>query len=435
MRNLFWPGWAGLVLCVNAWAGVVDDMKALVEQGKTSEAYELGKSHPEELGDPTYDFYFGVAAVSSGRSGEGVLALERYVLNVPDNAYGRLELARGYFVLGQDARAKEEFMLVLDAAPPPDVRASVERFLDALRSREAMYNPVKGFYVEAGFGYDTNANGGVSSGSNFRIFGADLPVPSGLVQQRDYFGTLAFGANGSIPLAPGVLAFAGINADFRDYTTQTDFSQKSLGGVAGMSVIKGSELFRGSIAYSNLWLQNDQYRDVWSLGGEWFHQVDERQSVNGFAQYSRLTYTGSNSPLDSDFPIFGLSYRRAFVSAMQPLVSVTGYGGRENVSERSDRTRKVYGARLTGSLTPAPRWSVLMGATYQLSDYSAPDATRMLDFTRKDRSGAFDLTVAYAITRNLSVRGEALVSRNLSNDTLFEYDRNTLAFKIRYEFN
>jgi hypothetical protein len=157
--------------------------------------------------------------------------------------------------------------------------------------------------------------------------------------------------------------------------------------------------------------------------------------VNGFAQYSRLTYTGSNSPLDSDFPIFGLSYRRAFVSAMQPLVSVTGYGGRENVSERSDRTRKVYGARLTGSLTPAPRWSVLMGATYQLSDYSAPDATRMLDFTRKDRYGAFDLTVAYAITRNLSVRGEALVSRNLSNDTLFEYDRNTLAFKIRYEFN
>jgi len=100
MRNLFWPGWAGLVLCVNAWAGVVDDMKALVEQGKTSEAYELGKSHPEELGDPTYDFYFGVAAVSSGRSGEGVLALERYVLNFPDNAYGRLELARGYFVLG-----------------------------------------------------------------------------------------------------------------------------------------------------------------------------------------------------------------------------------------------------------------------------------------------------------------------------------------------
>jgi hypothetical protein len=70
-----------------------------------------------------------------------------------------------------------------------------------------------------------------------------------------------------------------------------------------------------------------------------------------------------------------------------------------------------------------------------LSDYSAPDATRMLDFTRKDRYGAFDLTVAYAITRNLSVRGEALVSRNLSNDTLFEYDRNTLAFKIRYEFN
>ncbi|MEO7725685.1 MAG: hypothetical protein ABIS45_00345 [Burkholderiales bacterium] len=424
----------GMLLSINAWAGVVDDMKVLVQQGKADEAYQLGKGHPEELGDPAYDFYFGVAAVSSGRSGEGVLALERYVLNFPENPYGRLELARGYFVLGEDSRARQEFALVLDAKPPEDMRVSVERFLDALRSREATYNPVRGFYVEAGFGYDSNANAGVASGSSFRIFGVDLPVPAGLVRQHDTYKTLAAGANGSLPLAPGLILFGGINADLREYSTQTDFNQKSVSGNAGLTFIKGKNLWRGSVAYSNLWLQNDDYRHVWTVNGEWYHQLDERQTLNAFIQHSELSYTGTNSALDSRFPIVGVGYRRAFIIPMQPLLSLTAYGGKEDVSARSDRTREVYGARITGSLTPAPRWSVLVGATLQQSDYAEPDLTRMLDFARHDQYTAYDLTVSYAISRNLSVRGEGVISRNSSNDNLFQYERNSLAVKIRYDF-
>lgn len=425
---------AGWFLSVNAWAGIVDDMKALVEQGKATEAYELGKSHPEELGDPTYDFYYGVAAVSSGHSGEGVLALERYVQNFPENAFGRLELARGYFVLGEDARARREFTLVLDADPTAEVRASVERFLDALRSREALYTPVKGFYVEAGVGYDSNVNGGVGAGTSFRIFGVDLPVPTGLVRQNGTFTSLAAGANGSVPLSPGVILFGGINVDTRDYTAQTDFNQKSIGGNAGVTYIRGKDLWRGSVAYNNLWLQNDDYRNVWTFSGEWYRQLDERQTVNVFAQHSQLSYAGANSPLNSTFPLLGVGYRRSFISPMQPLLSQTAYGGHEDVSERSDRTRRVYGARITGSITPAAKWSVLLGATYQQSDYQAPDATRMLDYLRRDEYTSFDLTVAYAITRNLSVRGEAMISRNTSNDSLFQYNRDGLAVKIRYDF-
>jgi hypothetical protein len=118
---------------------------------------------------------------------------------------------------------------------------------------------------------------------------------------------------------------------------------------------------------------------------------------------------------------------------MQPLLSITGYLGKEDVDERSDRTRDVYGARVTGSLTPAPRWSLLLGVTVQRSNYLSADETRMLDFLREDQYGALDLAVSYAITRNLSIRGEALVSRNSSNDSLFEYDRHTLMLKLRYD--
>src|SRR5438270_14003913 len=124
-----------LPLCASAAVG--DDVKALLDQGKAAEAYALGKQHPEELGNPAFDFYFGVAAVDAGHAGEGVLALERYIANFPENQTARLELARGYFVLGDNARAREEFDAVQKANPPASVQANIKRYMDAIRERES----------------------------------------------------------------------------------------------------------------------------------------------------------------------------------------------------------------------------------------------------------------------------------------------------------
>ncbi|HEX2565736.1 MAG TPA: tetratricopeptide repeat protein, partial [Burkholderiales bacterium] len=111
-------------LPISAQAATADDVKALVDQGKAADAYALGRQHPEELGNPAFDFYYGVAAVDSGHAGEGVLALERYVANFPDNQAARLELGRAYFVLGDDVRAREEFDNVQKTNPPANVQAN-----------------------------------------------------------------------------------------------------------------------------------------------------------------------------------------------------------------------------------------------------------------------------------------------------------------------
>src|SRR5689334_22011856 len=96
-----------------ALAAPADDIKALIDKGDSKAAYELGRNFPDQLGDPAFDFFFGVAAIDSGHAGEGVLALERYVINFPDNHNARLELARGYFVMGDNQRARDEFDNVL----------------------------------------------------------------------------------------------------------------------------------------------------------------------------------------------------------------------------------------------------------------------------------------------------------------------------------
>ena len=96
-----------------------DDLKLLLDQGKAQEAYELGKRIVRQAGDMSFDRYFGVAAIDTGNVSEGVRLLEEYLKAKPDDLVARLELARGYFLLNDNARARTEFEAVKNLVPSP----------------------------------------------------------------------------------------------------------------------------------------------------------------------------------------------------------------------------------------------------------------------------------------------------------------------------
>jgi tetratricopeptide (TPR) repeat protein len=427
-----------IALCGLAFAGALfaapaDDIKALLDKGDARSAYELGKKHPDQLGNPAFDFYFGVAAIDSGRAGEGVLALERYLANFPDNVQARAELARGYFVLGENARAREEFREVLKAKPPAAVVANIERYLDAIRARESAYRTTAGAFLELGLGYDSNINGGVSN-ANLSVpnLGQITVLPAG-VKIGSSFAQATAGANIVHPVAPGVALFGSVGADVRTNNNHQEFDQGNLGAAGGVSYLLENDLLRASVSFNTLDVDHQTFRDVTAVTGEWTRQLDELQAVSAFLQYADLDYKGSNDPRDSNLYGIGGGYRRAFVGPGAPLLSLgASYAQENNRRDRDDLARDIWSLRAAVSATPAPRWAVSAGATFQLSDYDAADP--LFATTRRDRYYAADFTASYAFTRNFSVRGEVLLSRNDSNIALFEYQRDVAAIKVRYDF-
>lgn len=133
-------------LCSAAFAASESDIKALMEAGKFSEAYQQGKLSTEHLGEPGFDFYFGIAALDVGSPGEGVLVLERFLINYPSNRSAKFRLGRGYYILGEDQQARTEFVALLKEANSEE-KVLIERFLDAIRGRESRYLPTAGFFV------------------------------------------------------------------------------------------------------------------------------------------------------------------------------------------------------------------------------------------------------------------------------------------------
>lgn len=422
-----------------AMASPAGDVRSLLEQGKAAEAYELGARHPDLFGQPEFDFFFGIAAIASGRAGEGVLALERYVVNAPDNINGRLELGRGYFVLGEDARARQEFARVLAANPPAEVIANVQRFLDAIRAREVIYRPSAGMYVEAGLGYDSNANAGVS-GTAITRWSLPFQVDPVGAKRSDDFYSLGAGFVVSKPFRPGVFGTLAGGFDGRYHGTYDVLDQQTLRLDGGLTWVKAKNLWRAGIGFATLRVESDRYRDAWTLNGEWHRQLDELRSFSLFAQYADFAYAGGNSVRDSDLTVVGAGYRQALMARMQPLLSASAYVGREDVrgALRPDLSRDLIGVRVALSLTPAPKWGLSAGWSYQDSSFDggapAPLPGLPAEPTRGDTYSAFDVGVTYALTRNVTLKGELLISRNDSNDALADYKRDVVGVKVRYEF-
>ena len=61
-------GALALFLATGLAAAPADELRKLLEQGKPDEAYRIAKTTPDELGNPAFDFYFGVAAINSGKA-------------------------------------------------------------------------------------------------------------------------------------------------------------------------------------------------------------------------------------------------------------------------------------------------------------------------------------------------------------------------------
>ncbi len=418
-----------------AWADeVLDRLRALVNEGRANEAYALAQEQAGRMGEPEFDLFFGLAAIETGRAGQGVLALERYRLAFPQDQRAGLYLARGYLALGEPARARAELEAILADSPTGDIADAARTLLDAARAREAAAAGGARFYVEAGAGTDSNVNGGTGTAVvTLPVFGP-VVLPDRVVRTGDNFTHLAAGGSASRTLEPGLAVFGGAELTSRNHFTDTAFDQSGLGGHLGVSLNRGGTLWRATASHHTLWLENDRYRSVTGLAGEWAMSLPPAQTVNAFLQYARFEYGAAGAGLrDADFWGAGVGLRHGFAGAMRPTVSVALTVG----DERNDRNRPDFSRTLAGlqgvlTVAPASRWSLSAAFLYQDSRYDAADP--FLGVTRKDSYRSLTLGAAYLVDRNLSVRGELAYTDNDSNIALFKYDRTQAMVKLRYEF-
>lgn len=424
-----------LCFSITAAAAPADDLRVAVEAGDSAVAYSryctTAIDAPERT--PEFDLWCGVAAVDIGRSGEGVLSLERYVLQFPDDARARLELARAYFYAGDDVRSREEFEAVAKAQPPADVQAGIDRYLAALADREARYRGRRLAFVEVGGGYDSNANAGVAQADIGLPVLGPVTVDAFGVRKASGFGWLAAGGEIHHPLRPGLTLNGSAYAGGTFYGSASEFNLANYGAALGTSYRADRNEYSITYAHGEIALDGSRYRWADGVGIEWRRQISELSSFALAPQYARIGYDGENSARNADLTALGASYRQVWLRRWQPVLNATVfYGDEHNRENRGDLGRVIQGASVDLTVSPSPFWALNAGIAYAQSDYDAP--IPLIDVTRRDHNLGANLGAVYLVNRNLSVRAEYTYAKNTSNLELYQYVRHFGVLKVRYDF-
>ena len=293
---------AGLIACglTPAHAELEDDIEKLILADKSEDAYQLAQRNLSRLGSARFDYLYGAAAVQSGRSARGVLALERVVRNNPQMLAARLALARGYFLTGDDQRASEEFNRLLSAPDLPEEARNIARqHLTAITERNAKARNMMQFFAEVTVGRDSNVVSGVTNANvSIPVFGVVTIDPSG-VKRGDNFAQVVLGYTSTVQFRSGWGIFSTLALQARRNAHEKDFDQDSLSAVFGGSYGTDTQSARLGMFTGLQTLGDHKYRGSLGQMMDWTRDWTPAVQTNTALARSKLSYVGTNNVRDS----------------------------------------------------------------------------------------------------------------------------------------
>ncbi len=428
-------------LALPVWAAddVVLRAKKYIDENNPQAAYDiLAPIQSERAGDPEFDYLLGVAALGLGKNTEAVFALERVLAVQPNSAPARAQIARAYFALKETDTAKREFENVKKQDVPPEVRDTIDRYLDAI-DRVAESEKFRArFFIEFALGWDSNVNSATAVDSvavpGFGNLVFTLAPAS--VEKHDGFMSAAAGMNFSNPLSRSFSLIGGLSAYQRFNFTQDNFDTGYLDGYLGVAkkferdtwtvVGQGNMFFVDDPQYSS------EYRDA--LGGtvQWTHDFNSRNQLTAYVQYADLAYP-QQGPRDANRYIGGVGYAHAF-RAGDPVVYAGVYGGIEDAKDENFKYlgHRPIGLRLGGQKTLSDTWVAFVNASAERRKYMGVDPLFLVD--REDKQYTAGIGVTWLFAKDWRLSPQVTYLRNNSNIAINEYDRTQVFVALRKDF-
>lgn len=428
-----------LVFCatqIHAKTGFINEIARLHEAGKVSEAYALAEKYRlEEEGEPLFDFYYGISAIDSGHINQGVFALERVLMLRPEDQRSRLELARGYFLLGQYDRARTEFNKVLDSNPPLAVRAKINQFLDGIRLRTTSGKTVAGMYLELGLGYDTNVNN-APSGANYASPGGIGMLSDASLAKEDSYHSYTLGANITQPLKSGFSLFADANAYYKSFEDTPEFNLRSINLQGGFIYTGVKSRWKLGMQWQDFEVGHDRYREMLAVNGEMHWKLNKQTMLTGFAQLADMNFL-TNSHRDSWQQMAGVGAQHRLTGRYQPLLFATLYGGversRKSITAAEELVdRDIYGAFMGSQFSIMPKVSLQLTATLQESRYREDDSFFLR--RREDEYRNFSIKTTWRPDKQWAISAKLNYTENDSNIPIHHYHRTQAGMNFRFDY-
>lgn len=420
---------------------------ALLRNGQPLAAYEmLMKLEYEGSGDIEFDYLLGVAALEAGKPDKATLALERVLASNPNYAGARIDMGRAFMLLGDIARAEEEFTTVLALNPPDAVRNRVEGFMAEISGRTSIAKTTWSGFFGISLGRDSNVNNAPNSAEQFipGIFGTVVLDPDSVETPSNY-SILAGRIQVDHQLNNRIGVFAGLDLSLRRNFQAPQFDSAGgelrLGGSINLSnqqleisLTVGKIYLDPQPAQSSTFLEHPLYRNLVGGALQWRFNVNDYNQIQTVLQHNQLRYPDeATSVFDSDQTILGLNWFHAFGANNQGVGFLGGYLGKESDIRGNPSGEKDFlGLRAGGQYSLTSSWAVYATLGLMSADYQRFQIIHQT--TRDDKRYDLGLGMSYTLWEGWSLRPHLNLTRQDSSIGLYEFDRKEISVTLRRDW-
>lgn len=448
----------------------VQQAQALVQAGKFPEAYSLLQPLEFDLaGDVQYDYLLGVSAVNSGKPDRATIALER--VSAINQSYGdaRQWLAIAYFQSGDMERAKTEFNFVLTQNPTPQVKATADQYLAAIKQQDdakelaekKAHQPYLLGMVELGAGRDSNIMSAPGDPVSAYFVTAGLPdtvrtdtaymnalassLPTGI---SDSFALANANIEGRVPFSgAGTYGYVSFDSTNRAYNANAMMNSHTNLLKGGVNLISGRHTYRFDFSRRD-------YRQDGKGASQGFPNDNAQNSIAGDARFTLgdRDYLGinlqRNTPRFTKIPsqdtnqvVLGTNYTHVFPYTGSPML----YFALNHTRDRAVSQSTPYGI-----MTDVSRNTNAFIVYSQYTFVESADVTAMWMSSRRNDSSPFArsavlaygkdemrvamLGVNWRPAKDWTVKPQLMRIQNASNIPLYSYTKNEISVSVKREF-
>ena len=356
-------------------AAGIPEARAAIRDGRFEDA--LGILRPlAGAAQGNARFLLGLAAVGAAETpgieddrrtallDEAIAAFRAMLVNRPDLVRVRLELARAFFLKGEDGLAKDHFERVLAGNPPAGVALNVNRFLAQIRAR-------KRWSVRVGAALAPDSNVTARSGERTILLDTQfgrLPFTYRGDKPRSGIGiALWAGGEYQYPVNPRWRLRAGGDVSRREYRS-SEFDRMTLSAHLGPRWLIGRASEASLLASARQsWLADEEdFRDL-GIRVEGRHRLSRRTTLDIGASRHERRYE-ENAHLDGPLDDVSAGLGWAAMPTLR-LDAAAGWG-----RQRTERERERHTSRWgrIGATLLLPRGFTVGGAfTLRRTDYPA----------------------------------------------------------------
>ncbi len=432
-----------------AYEKLLFDADVLIKSGNPADAYSLLEPLEfEHSGEERFDYLIGIAALDSGKPDKATLALERVLMENPNSAAARLDIARAYYQLGDLPRAKTEFATALTQNPSETARANIEKYLDEIAAQEAGKQTRITGYVEGTVGHDNNVNNSTSQ-SQIQVFDqsslswttATLD-PTNVKTSDNYYGVAA-GGEVTHRLNANWGLYAGADLRQRGYHMQKSFDALSLDARAGVMFGAKANNLRFGVIGGQYFLGDSHNSDTAGINAEWSHVFSPSDQMKVFGQYAQYRYIDPlMQPNDFDQQVIGGGWSHVLSDGKATVFGSLYHGTENDVSTivtpatpsggSTDGAKRFSGLRVGGQTAASEKTTLFAYAGAQLGDYS-----KVNYYFQRQRSDRFyDLTTGaiWHWDKLWMLRPQLNYSENDSNIVIYGFNRLDVSLTVRRDF-